>query len=69
MTLKNMKLTMAAAYVIGVAGVAVAIGVTSGAGVVAFSALALLPAAALVALWNDPPQTMSETIQRQTARR
>ena len=69
MKLKNMKLSLAAAYVIAVVGVAVVSGVTSGAGLVAFGALALLPAAALVALWNDPPQTMSETIQRQTARR
>jgi hypothetical protein len=43
--------------------------VSSGAGLVAFAALALLPAGALLALWNDPPQTLSETIQGQTARR
>jgi hypothetical protein len=69
MTLKNMKLTIAAAYVVGVAGVAVATGVTSGAGLVAFVALAVLPAGALVALWKDPPPTMSETIHGQTAGR
>lgn len=69
MNLKNLKLTLAAAYVIGVGVVALAIGVTSGAGLVAMAALALLPAGALLALWNDPPQTMSETIQNQTTRR
>jgi len=69
MNLKNLKKTLAAAYVIGVGGVAVATGVTSGAGLVAFAALALLPAGALLALWNDPPQTMSETIHNQTSRR
>ena len=69
MTLKNVKLTIAAAYAIGVAGVAIATGVTSPAGLVVFGALALLPAGALVALWNDPPQTLSETIHTQTARR
>jgi hypothetical protein len=69
MNLKNLKKTLAAAYVIGVGGVAAATGVTSGAGLVAFAALALLPAGALLALWNDPPQTMSETIHSQTARR
>jgi hypothetical protein len=69
MNLNNLKLTLAAAYVIGVAGVTVATGVTSPAGLVAFGALALLPAGALLVLWNDPPQTMSETIHSQTARR
>jgi hypothetical protein len=69
MTLKNVKLTLAVAYAIGVGGVAVATGATSPAGLVVFAALALLPAAALVALWNDPPQTLSEAIQSQTARR
>jgi hypothetical protein len=69
MTLKNVKLTLAGAYAIGVAGVAVATGVTSVGGLVVWGALALLPAAALVALWNDPPQTMSETIHSQTGRR
>jgi hypothetical protein len=69
MTLKNVKLTMAVAYAVSVAGVAFATGVTSAGGLVVFGALALLPAAALVALWKDPPQTLSETIQNQTARR
>jgi hypothetical protein len=69
MTLKNMKLTLAAAYAVGVGVVAVATGVTSPGGWVVFGALALLPAAALVALWNDPKPTLSEAIQSQTSRR
>jgi hypothetical protein len=69
MTLKNVKLTLAVAYAVGVGGVAVATGVTSPGGLVVFASLALVPAAALVALWNDPPATMSETIHSQTARR
>jgi len=69
MNLNKVKLTVVAAYVIGVAGVAVASGVTSPAGLIVFAALALLPAGALLALWNDPAQTLSETIQNQTARR
>jgi hypothetical protein len=68
MNLKNVKLTLAAAYVVGVGGVAVATGITSGAGLVVIAALAILPAGALLALWNDPPQTMSETIHSQTGR-
>jgi hypothetical protein len=69
MNLNNVKLTVAAAYVIGVGGVAVASGVTSPVGLIVFAALALLPAGALLALWNDPAQTLSETIHNQTARR
>jgi hypothetical protein len=69
MTFKNVKRSMAAAYAVGVGVLALATGVTSGAGLVAFAALALLPAGALLALWNEPPQTLSETIQGQTARR
>ena len=69
MTLKNMKLTLAAAYAVGIGVVAVVTGVTSPGGLVVFGALALLPAAGLVALWNDPPETLSETIHNQTAPR
>lgn len=69
MTLKNVKRSLAAAYAVSVGALALAIGVSSGAGLVAFAALALLPAGALLALWNEPPQTLSETIQGQTARR
>lgn len=69
MNLNNVKRTLAGAYVIGIGGVAVASGVTSAAGLVAFAALAVLPAAALLVLWQDPPPSMSETIQNQTAHR
>jgi len=63
MILKNIKLIVVAAYVLTVAAAAVAIGVTSGAGVIVFTAAALLPSGALLTLWQDPQQTMSETIQ------
>jgi hypothetical protein len=69
MTLKNVKFSLAAGYAASVGILALVTGVSSGAGLVAFAALALLPAGALLALWNDPPQTLSETIQGQTARR
>jgi len=69
MNLKNTKLSLAAGYVVLIGAAAALSGVTSGAGLVAFAALAVLPAGALLALWNDPPQTLSETIQNQTARR
>ncbi len=51
------------AYILTVAVGAVASGVTSGAGLIVFIAVALLPSGALLLLWNDPPQTMSETIR------
>jgi hypothetical protein len=63
MILKNVKLMVVTAYILTVAAVAVASGNTSGAGLVIFIALAVLPSGALLTLWDDPPQTMSEAIQ------
>ena len=63
MILKNVKLMVVAGYVLAVAVGALASGVTSGAGLIVVTAVALLPSGALLLLWNDPPQTLSETIQ------
>ena len=63
MNLRNIKLIVVAAYILTVALAAVASGVSSSAGLIAFTAVALLPCGALLMLWKDPPQTMSETIQ------
>ena len=63
MNLRNAKLMVVAAYILTVALAAVASGVSSSAGLIAFTAVALLPCGALLTLWKDPPQTMSETIQ------
>ena len=63
MIFKNVKLMVVAAYVLAVAIGAVASGVRSGAGLIVFIAVALLPSGALLTLWQDPAQTMSETIQ------
>ena len=63
MIFKNVKLMVVAAYVLAVVVGAVASGVTSGAGLIVFIAVALLPSGALLLLWNDPPQSLSETIQ------
>jgi hypothetical protein len=63
MILRNIKLVVVIAYIVTVAVGAVASGVTSGAGLIVFAAVALLPSAALLMLWKDPSQTMSETIQ------
>jgi hypothetical protein len=63
MNLMNVKLLVVAAYVLAVAAAAVASGVTSGAGLIMFTAVALLPSGALLTLWKHPSQTLSETIQ------
>jgi hypothetical protein len=39
-------------------------GVTSPSGWTVLTALALLPAGAMLTLWHDPAQTMSESIQQ-----
>jgi hypothetical protein len=62
MVLKNIKLSIVAAYILAVAAGAFASG-ASGAGLVVFAAIALLPSGALLTLWKDPSQTLSETIQ------
>ena len=64
MQLKNIKRTIAAAYVVVVMVAGIASGLTSPSGWTAVTALALLPAAALLQLWRDPSQTLSESIQR-----
>ena len=63
MILKNVKLIVVAGYILTVAAVAIATGVTSGAGLIVFTAVALLPSGTLLTLWQDPPTTLSETIQ------
>jgi hypothetical protein len=60
---KNVQLIVVAGYILTVTVGAVASGVTSGAGLIVFTAVALLPSGALLTLWNQPSQTMSATIQ------
>lgn len=63
MILRNVKFVVVAAYILTVAALAVASGVRSGAGLIVFTAIALLPSGALLMLWRHPAQTLSETIQ------
>jgi hypothetical protein len=63
MILRNIKLIVVAAYILTVAAVAVASDVTSGAGLIVFTAIALLPSGALLTLWTHPTDSLSETIQ------
>lgn len=63
MKLEQLKQAISAAYVIVVIGSAFALGVTSPAAWVAVTALAVLPAVALLALWSHPTESMSEAIR------
>lgn len=63
MILRNVKLMLVAVFILTVAVGTVASSVTSAAGLVAVTAAALLSAGALLTLWNDPAQTLSQTIQ------
>lgn len=58
-----MKRTFAVVWVLLAAVVGIVAGVTSTGGLVALAALGLLPPIALMLFWNDPPETMSESIR------
>jgi hypothetical protein len=64
MGLRQIKLTVAAAWVLAVSLTGLVAGVTSPGGLAALAALGLLPPLALLLLWNHPSQTMSESIQQ-----
>jgi hypothetical protein len=64
MRLKKIKVMIAAAYVVIVVVAGLAWGLTSTSGWTALTALALLPPAAMLWLWNDPAETLSESIQQ-----
>lgn len=63
MKLEYIKITLATVWVLaGVVG-GVAADVASSGGVVALAALGLLPPLAMWLLWQDPPQTLSESFR------
>jgi hypothetical protein len=64
MDFKNLKIVIAVAYVIAVGVVAALVGVSSNIAWVMIAGLAILPAAAVIAFWNEPDPTMSESIAR-----
>ena len=64
MQFQKIKQTVSAAWVVVVFAVGLVAGVTSSGALVALIALGLLPPLALMLLWNEPPQTMSESIQQ-----
>jgi hypothetical protein len=62
MNLMNAKLLVVGTYLLAVAAAAVVSGVRSGAGLIVFAAVAVLPSGALLTLWKHPSQTLSQTI-------
>ena len=64
MGLRKTKSTVAAVWVLVAVVVGLVAGVTSTGGLVLLAALGLLPPLALLLLWNDPSQSMSESIQQ-----
>lgn len=64
MRLQYIKMTLAAVWVLSAVVIGVVAGVTSAGGRVALAALGLLPPLAMLLLWNDPPQSMSESISK-----
>jgi Na+/proline symporter len=63
MQLQRIKMIACAVWVLAVFAIAMAVDL-SGVGVAAAAALAFLPPLALLLLWNEPTQTMSEIINK-----
>ena len=63
MSLQNIKFTLAASWVLAalIIGLVGQVGSTAGMGTL--MVLGLLPPLAMLLLWKDPPQTMSESIR------
>jgi hypothetical protein len=63
MTLLSIKAMASALWMTGAVIIGLVGGVTSSGAIVALAALGGLPPLALLLLWNDPAQTMSESIR------
>jgi hypothetical protein len=63
MSLPNIKITFAVSWVLGAILIGMIMGASSAAGLITLATLGLLPPLAMLILWNDPPQTMSESIR------
>jgi hypothetical protein len=64
MELRQIKSTVAAAWVLVAIIVGLVAGVKSPGGLVLLAALGLLPPLALMLLWKHPSESMSESIQQ-----
>ena len=63
MQLQQIKKAFCGVWVLSAAFVGVVAGVRSIGGLVVLAALGLLPPLALMLLWNEPSETMSESIR------
>ncbi len=63
MRMKQIKLTAAIAWVAAMLVVGLVAGVSSTGAMALLAAFALLPPLALTLLWNEPQETMSESIR------
>ena len=63
MQLEPIKMIICGVWALAVFAMAMAVNV-SGVGLVAAAAFGLLPPLALLLLWNEPAQTMSEVINK-----
>ena len=63
MQLQQIKKACGVAWVLAAAIVGLVAGVRSTGGLLVLAALGLLPPIALLFLWNEPPETMSESIR------
>jgi hypothetical protein len=62
MRIRSIKTTLAAGWVLAALLVGVVAGVQSAGAVVVLAALGLLPPVGILVFWNEPTQTMSESI-------
>ncbi len=63
MPMKQIKLTSAIVWLAAVAVVGLLVGVSSPGGIALLAAFALLPPLAMMLLWTEPQETMSESIR------
>jgi len=63
MPLKTIKQVSSVVWILAAVVVGLVAGVSSTGGLVALTALGLLPPLALMLLWNEPSETMSESIR------
>jgi hypothetical protein len=63
MQIQRIKMIACAVWVLAAIAIATIVG-ASGVGLAAAAAFAFLPPLALLFLWNEPKQTMSESISR-----
>ena len=63
MSLQSIKVTLGAGWALSTLLIGIAFGATSPGSLAALAAFGILPPLAMLLLWNDPPQTMSESIR------